>query len=281
MTIHRRIRSATVPVLLGFVLAGGMTLPGVHAAGTGASTHKGTASLKLVNAGYLTVGTDASYPPMESGTVGHYFGADIDLARALAKAMGLKGARIINNAFDTIIPAMAVRHKFDVIMSSMSDTPLRRQTISFVDYMRANEGILVRSSSTVHANSYSGLCGMTVSVQSGTTELDGLHAANAKCAKKIGIKVFTQDTAAYQALVSRHADAYTSDLPVVALYVKDGHGAFRLAGKSFGAGGDYGIGLQKNNPGLKVALTRAVSKIRANGQYRRILNKWGVNGASL
>src|SRR5579864_6765410 len=66
------------------------------------------AALKLKNPGYLTVGSDTTYPPMESydTSTRQYVGADIDLANALAKAMGLKGAKIVNNTFNTIILAL-------------------------------------------------------------------------------------------------------------------------------------------------------------------------------
>jgi polar amino acid transport system substrate-binding protein len=211
---------------------------------------------------------------------GQYVGADIDLAQALAKAMGLKGAKIVNNSFNTIQPAL-FRHKFDVIMSSMSDTPARRKKIAFVDYMRGDEAIVVRKSSSIHANSYAGMCGHTVSVESATTELDGLNAANAHCAKKINIKQYTYDTDAFQALMSGHADAYTGDYVVAAQYVKSHAGVLRLAGKTFSAGGPYGIGLLKSNSALKAALARALAKIRSNGQYAAILKKWNVGKASL
>jgi polar amino acid transport system substrate-binding protein len=239
-------------------------------------------SLHLIRPGYLTVGSDTTYPPMESvdKRTGKYVGADIDLAIALARAMGLRGATIINNSFNTIIPAL-FRRKFDIIMSSMSDTSARRLKIAFVDYMRGDEAIVVHASSSIHANSYAGVCGLSVSVESATTELDGLNAANQHCAKKITIKQFAADTDAFQAFISGHADAYTGDYVVAAQYVKAHPGALRLAGKSFSAGGPYGIGLLKSNPALKAALTRALSKVKANGQYMAILKKWSITGAAL
>jgi polar amino acid transport system substrate-binding protein len=238
--------------------------------------------LSLKTNGYLTVGTDATYPPMESNSNGKIVGADVDLANALARAMGLKGAIMVNHVFDTIIPAMLVRHQFDAIMSSMNDTPARRgEGVAFVDYMRASEAILVRSSSSIHTNSYAGLCGHSVAVERGTTEQDGLDAANKKCKKSIDIHVLGADTDAYQAFNSGHVDAYTGDLPVAANYVALSHGRYRLAGKAFAAGEDYGIGLPKAEHALKVALKNALRKIKQSGKYRHILQKWHVSGAAL
>jgi polar amino acid transport system substrate-binding protein len=278
MSIRNGIRASLAVTVI--MLAGFSTGVGV----VSAHQHQGkaTAALKLKNAGYLTVGTDATYPPMESyDTSSHAFlGADIDLGNALAKAMGLKGAKFVNNTFSTIILSLG-RGNFDVIMSSMNDTPDRAKQIFFVDYMRASEGIVVRSGSGIHANSYSALCGKTVTVQDGTTEASGMEAANKTCKSKISIKKFPGDTAAYQAFAAHKSDAYTTDLPVAALYVKQSHGQLVLAGKPFGAGQDYGIGVPKNNSGLRNALKSALGKVRASGQYKSILTKWGVGGATI
>jgi polar amino acid transport system substrate-binding protein len=197
----------------------------------------------------------------------------------LAHAMGLKGAKIVSNDFNSIIPSMTIRHRFDVIMSSMNDNADRRKLVLFVDYMRSSEAILVRSSSSIRGNSYAAVCGHSVAVESGTTEFEGLVQQAKTC--HITIKTYTHDTDAYQAFVSRHTEAYTGDLPVVVYYVKKSGGSFRTAGKAFAAGQDYGIAMPKNAYKLRNAISRALRKIRANGQYRQILQKWGVAGGAL
>ncbi|GAC1468957.1 MAG: hypothetical protein NVS2B16_22930 [Chloroflexota bacterium] len=249
---------------------------------TPVSAHNPPAKLQLVHPGFLTVGSDTTYPPMESRSAnGKFVGADIDLANALAHAMGLKSAIIVETNFDSIIPAMTSRHAFDVIMSSMNHTPDRAKVIGFVDYMQASEGIVVKTASSIHANSYAGICGHTIAVESGTTEYSGLTSANKSCAKKITVKNFTHDNDAFQAFASGHAEAYTGDLPVAALYVKQHAGGLRLAGHPFGTGQKYGIGLAKNAGALHQAVASALQKVRANGQYRRILNHWGLAAAAL
>lgn len=270
----RRITASTILILANLVTLS----TGIAQAQSG--QHAAANPLHLLNPQWLTVGTDATYPPMESRntSTGQIVGADADLANAMAKAMGLKGAKMVNNTFSTIIPAMTVRHRFDVIMSSMNDTRSRRKVITFVDYMKASEAIVVNKSSGIHANGYGQMCGKTVSVENGTVELDGLNAANKKCSSKINVKSFAADTDAFNALVSGHSDAYTGDLPVALLYVKQ-HNSLRLAGKPFGAGENYGIGLPKGNHALKSALHAGLKKIRKSGKYFHILLRWGIEGA--
>lgn len=277
--MHRNVRLLSGVILVATVLVGASQRGALAAPYVGAAPQ-----LTLIHPGYLSVGSDTTYPPMESKDLQHggYKGADVDLANALARAMGLKGARIVPTTFSSIIPALQ-RRNFDVIMSSMNDTPDRRKQISFVDYMQlvAAEAILVPKSSALHASGYGGMCGHTISVQAGTAELDDLTTANKSCKTKIDIKSYSLDTDAFQALASGHVDAYTTDLPVALFYLKAHSTAIRFAGKAFGSGAKYGIGIPKSATALRAAVVTALRKIHANGQYLRILKKYGLGGTAL
>jgi polar amino acid transport system substrate-binding protein len=279
------LRFRAPSALIAAVLCAGLTLGGFAAQ---ASAH-GAASptlLNLVHPGILSVGSDTSYPPMESSDVHHpgqFIGADVDLANALARAMGLSGAKIVSTSFDSIIPALQ-RHNFDVIMSSMNDTAVRRKQINFVDYMslKASEEVLVARSTSLKLGSYHGLCGRTVSVEAGTAELSDLQAATKKCgSKSIDIKQYTADTDAFQALVAGHSEAYTTDLPVALYYAKTFKSRVKFAGRGIGGGAFYGIGVSKTNPGLRTVLRKALSTIRRNGTYAKILKKYGLGSTAI
>lgn len=282
--VTRRFHRTWIAAALSCVILVGMSGYG-EASIAKVSTHRGAAAaLPLVHSGYLTVGSDTTYPPMESKDPStlKFVGADVDLANALAKAMKLKGAIIVTNTFDTLINVMLSRHKFDIIMSSMNDRPDRRKLgVNFIDYMRASEAIMVKKSSMIHANGYAGVCGHSVSVELGTTEADGLTAANKQCKNRITIKTFATDTEAYTAFASGHSDAYTSDYPVVANYVKLHQSQYREAGAPFGATENYGIAVPKKSTALYHALTAAYHQLRSNGQYRQILRRWGLQGAAI
>lgn len=281
---RRQLASSALVVVLAIALAacGSSGSKSASPPTPSAGNHPTAAKLHLINSGVLTVGSDTSYPPMESRdpSSGQYVGADVDLASALAKQMGLSSAKIVNAAFDSLIPSLA-SNRFDVIMSSMNDTPERAKKVSFVDYMTASEGILVNKGSGIHAKDYSALCGKNVAVERGTTELDGLNAANKKCSSPIHILSFTDDSAAFQAFAAGHSDAYTSDLPVIANYVKKYGSKYEQAGPAISAGENYGIAVSKSNPSLLAALKKALSQIRSNGTYDKILKKWGVADAAL
>ena len=95
--------------------------------------------------GTLTVAADATYPPNEFiASNGHtVVGMDADLAKALTRVMGLK-AKIVNATFDSIIPGLA-SHKYDLGMSSFTDTKERQKTVDFVTYFSAGTSFFVKA----------------------------------------------------------------------------------------------------------------------------------------
>lgn len=236
-----------------------------------------TAGLHLIHPGYLTVGTDATGPPMESRRNGRYRGADIDLADALSRTLNLHGVKIVDRPFNTLIQALQHR-QFDVIISSMNDTAGRREIIYFVDYMRADEAIVVRKNSLIYATSYGWLCGRSVGVYEGSVEWEQLEAASARCHKPILIRASTGNPFK-QFFLTRQTEAYTADLTEAVLELK-GYPDLRLAGPPIESGENYGIGVAPSNQSLRQALVDAISRIMSTGEYERILDRWGVGNAA-
>jgi polar amino acid transport system substrate-binding protein len=249
---------------------------------SGGAPGGGVTPLHLLQPGYLTVGTHPAYPPMESTDprTHQFIGADIDLANALARAMGLKGARFISETPVKLLPSL-VAHRFDVIMSATNHTPERARMVDFVDYMTASTGILVRKGSGITANTFHDLCGHSVSVQNNAVQVDELNKTNRSCTSKIRILIFPSDPQAIQALKAGRAEAYTADLPPVVYHQKQYPSLFQLAGKPISTHQNYGIALNKNEGVLKTALQNALARIRGSGQYGAILKKWGVSGQAL
>src|ERR1051325_105689 len=83
----------------------------------------GSNDLGLRTAKVLTIGSDIEYAPKEFYKEGTEtpIAMDIDLGNALAKEMGLTAKFVNDTDFAGIIGAMN-SGRFDIIMSSMSDT---------------------------------------------------------------------------------------------------------------------------------------------------------------
>ena len=91
----------------------------------------------------LTVAADATYAPDEfiapdGKTV---IGMDADMAKAIAELMGLQG-EVQNIPFDSIIPGLAAG-KYNLGMSSFTDTKDREKTVDFVTYASAGTSFYV------------------------------------------------------------------------------------------------------------------------------------------
>ncbi|HEY2653140.1 MAG TPA: ABC transporter substrate-binding protein [Solirubrobacteraceae bacterium] len=261
---------------------------------TGTSTSSSSTSganpavAKLVPAaikskGTLTVAADATYAPDEFiGSDGHTIvGMDADLSKALAQVMGLK-ANVVNATFATIIPGLAAG-RYDMGASSFTDTKAREQTVDFVDYANVGESFYTKASGGTSIGSISDICGLTVSVESGTTEEADAKTQSGKCTKagKAAVKVlvFNTQTEANLAVSSGRAQLGFSDTPVADYQVKQSGGLFKIVGAAF-APAPYGLAIPKQ-PALAPALLAAMKVLEANGTYASIFSHWGLSGIAI
>jgi polar amino acid transport system substrate-binding protein len=232
--------------------------------------------------GALTVAADATYAPNEFiGSDGHtVVGLDADLAAALGQVLGLK-INMINATFDTIIPGL-VSGKYNLGMSSFTDTKERQKTVDFVTYYVAGTSFYVKASAGPGIASLAGLCGHKVAVEKGTTQQADAQAQAAKCksaGKPLSLQIFNDQNAVNLALSSGRADVAMADSPVAAYQVKQSGGTFKLSGQPYGTA-PYGIAIPKNS-GMAKPVLAALEHLMANGMYMKILDKWGVQEGAI
>jgi len=236
-----------------------------------------------VKSGGLKVAADASYAPNEfvakdGKTV---VGMDADLAKAIAAVLGVK-ATIVNAGFDSIIPGLSAG-KYNVGMSSFTDTKEREKTVDFVTYFSAGTSFYVKASGGATINGLADLCGKKVAVEKGTTQADDATAQSKKCTtagkSAVTVLTFPDQNGANLALSSGRADVVMADSPVAAYAVKQSNGQFKLTGTTYGTA-PYGIAIPKNS-GLAKPVLAAVTKLIADGQYKKILTTWGVQDGAI
>jgi polar amino acid transport system substrate-binding protein len=206
---------------------------------------------------------------------------DPDLAKALAGALGLK-AKVVNATFDGIIPGLAA-NKYDLGMSSFTDTKEREKTVDFVTYFSAGTSFYVKAQGGPAITGLDSLCGHKVAAEKGTTQAADATAQDKKCkaAGKSGVtvSVFPDQNGANLAINSGRADVGMADSPVADYQVKQSGGQFKVVGTPYGTA-PYGIALPKGN-GMAPAVRDGLSALIASGTYKQILTKWGVQDGAI
>lgn len=241
-----------------------------------------TAPAAIKSAGTLAFCSDIAYPPLEfyEGTTA--MGADVEIGTELAKRMGVK-AEFANTGFDGIIASLQGK-KCDAIISSLTDSAERQKQIDFVDYAEFGLATLIKKGATGY-DSIEALGGKDVAVQNGTTTKQVLEGESKKIeaagGEKIKVVVFPKDSDAANALRTGKVDAYVTDAPPAAYYVKRSPDAFELAASPQLESAPIGIGLRKDDAELKTALQEGIDAMTQDGTLKGILEKWELGDALL
>ena len=259
--------------------------------GTSATGAIDISGVEELSDGTLDIGSDIAYAPIEflDETTNEPVGLDIDIANALAAALGVE-AKFNNGAFDGLLGALDAE-RYDVIMSAMTASEERKEQVDFVEYFNAGSGIIVGKGNPKAIKTADDLCGKKVAVQEGTTQVDflvgpadapGGQDKTCKDAGKGGITVlkFGTDPEAVQALAAGQADAEMADFPVAAYSAQQSKGALEIVPNQIEPA-PYGVAVRKASTPLNEALTKAFAEIKKSGKYDEILKKWNLEAGKL
>ncbi|MFE7229231.1 ABC transporter substrate-binding protein [Streptomyces sp. NPDC002405] len=245
--------------------------------------------------GVIRVGSDIAYAPVEfKDNTGKVVGIDPDLAAAMSKQLGVT-FKFENGTFDGLLTGLR-SDRYDIAMSAMTDNKSRQEGIDpttnkkvgegvdFVDYLTAGVSIYTRKGDTRGITTWADLCGKKLAVQRGTVSEDLAKAEAKKCpgGKTISMQAFDDNQQAETRLRSGGADAVSADFPVAAYAVKTSGGGkdFELVGEQVDAA-PYGIAVGKSSTQLRDALQAALNAIIQNGEYQKILEKWGAQDGAV
>ena len=202
-------------------------------------------------------------------------GFDIDMASALAHAMGLTSQHK-NISFDGLIPALQAG-QCSAIISGLYDKPERRAVVDFVDYAATGDSLIVKADSAIRASSLDDMAGKKVALGVGTAGEGELAAANKKlgAAGRPEIIVVPMGTSAeaFQQLSAGLVDAYLGSTDQVAYYERQKPGSVKLAGPPLFKL-DVGVATLKSDPALHAAFEAALRDVKASGAYDGIVKKW-------
>jgi polar amino acid transport system substrate-binding protein len=242
------------------------------------------------SAGKLVIATDASYAPNEflKNGQGEPIGMDIDLGNAIGQLLGLQ-TEWKPTTFDGILAGINAG-RFDLSLSSFTDTKKREEQVNFVTYLQAGVSIVVAKGNPENIQSSQDLCGKKVGAENGTTEQDMLTKADVddsvvKICQDAGkpapdFSGYPSQSDVNVAPASGRLDAYMADTPVAEYAVKITGDKFEKVGEDVGVA-PYGIALPKKPAELTTAVQRAVQKLMDDGDYAKILDNWGLSDGAI
>jgi len=234
------------------------------AASSEAASSAATAELTTVEAGKLTMATNAAFPPYEMTTdAGEFEGIDVDTAKAIAEK--LQELQIDDMDFDAALLSVQ-QGKADIVMAGVTVTDERKAVMDFSDsYATGIQSIIVPNDSDIA--SPDDLAGKTIGTQRGTT-------GYIYCSDDFGdenVVAYDDGLTAVQALNNGQVDAVVIDNAPAQEFVAANPG-LKVLDTSY-AEEDYAIGMAKGSA-LEDAVNKALEELKADGTLQAIVDKY-------
>ena len=224
------------------------------------------AAVTTVNAGKLTMSTNAAFPPYEMTTdTGDFEGIDIEVAGAIAKKLGLE-LQVDDMDFDAALLA-AQNGKSDMVMAGVTVTDERQKVMDFSDtYAEVIQSIIVPEGSDIATAD--DLSGKAIGTQRGTT-------GYLYCTDDFGeenVIAYDDGLTAVQALNNGQVDAVVIDNAPAQEFVAANPG-LKILDTAY-AQEDYAIGVAKGNTQLLDAINGALEELQDDGTLQAIVDKY-------
>jgi len=224
----------------------------------------------------LRIGIEAAYPPFASKTdKGEIVGFDYDIGNALCEEMKAK-CTWVEQEFDGLIPALKVR-KIDAILSSMSITDDRKKSVDFTKRYYLTPARLVMKDGTTVSDSLDELKGKKIGVQRGS--IHDRFAKEVLAPKGATIVPYGTQNEIYLDVAAGRLEGTVAVATLLedGLLKTDAGKGYAFVGPSFTDakyfGDGIGIAVRKGDA-LKDKINTAIDGIRANGEYKKIQDKY-------
>jgi glutamate transport system substrate-binding protein len=260
MRLSRALRVSAAVVAAGLILA-------ACGGGSGGSTNVVS---KAKNDRKLTIGIKFDQPGVGLKTQdGKYTGFDVDVARYVAKQLGVDESGI------TFVEAqtpqredLIMKGQVDYVVASYSITDARKQRVSFAGpYFVAHQDLLVRQDNTditgpESLNGNKKLCSVKGSTSAQTVQQ--------RYANKVQLLPVDKYSDCVTSLLNGTVDAMTTDDVILAGYAAQQPGKLKVVGKGF-TDENYGIGVKKDDTETQTAINDAITKMEQDGSWQAAL----------
>lgn len=230
------------------------------------------AALTTVNAGKLTMSTNAAFPPYEMTTdTGDFEGIDIEVAGAIAEKLGLE-LQVDDMDFDAALLA-AQNGKSDMVMAGVTVNEDRLEVMDFSDtYATGVQVVIVKEDSPIQTIDDLANAEM-IGCQADTTGY--IYCSYPPEEGGYGedhVTAYDNGALAVMALMNDQVDAVVIDNAPAQEFVKANEG-LKILDTEF-AVEDYAIGFAKGNTALKDAVNAALKELIEDGTVQSIIDKY-------
>jgi len=252
----------------GVVAAAALSLPAVAA--DNALWEKSTLN-QIVKSGKLRVGLEAGYLPFEmKDKAGNIVGFDVDMAKLMAKAMGVE-LELVNTGWDGIIPAL-LTDKFDMLMSGMTITAERNLKVNFTDpYIVVGQSVILSKKLAGTVTSYRDLNNPKYTIASKLGVTGDLVAKRLLSRAKLNL--YETEAEGSLEVMNGNADAFIYDFPYNAIFAAENSKSVVHLSEPF-TYEPLGIAIRKGDPDFLNWINNFLRQIKGDGTYDRIYAKW-------
>jgi polar amino acid transport system substrate-binding protein len=223
---------------------------------------------KIKTQGKIVVGTDATYPPMESiDEKGNFVGLDIDIAKEIASDLKVQ-IEFKNIPWETLISFEPLQKgEVDMLISSITITPERAEKVAFSDpYLNAGQVIVTTVEKLGEIKGVGDLANKKVGVQINTTSENE--------AKKYTSSVIAFDDyiKAKEALLKGEIDAIVIDYPA-GLGLVSKEPKLKIVGEPF-TQEFYGIAVRKDATEFLKEINKTIRRLKMEGKLETLIQSW-------
>jgi len=234
---------------------------------------------RIQKRGELIVGTMGNMPPLNmTAKDGEIFGLEPDLARMMAKAMGVK-VKFVTKPFPELLPALEAG-EVDMVMSGMTITPRRNMKVAFVGpYFISGKAFLTKIKTIALAKEAD-------EVNSPNTKLVTLKDSTSQAFAQVVLDKTTLVTTgtydeAVDMVLQDKVEAMIADYPICVVSVFRYPEAGLLSVVTPLTYEPIGIAIPANDPLLMNWTRNTLNSIEASGNLDELRLKWFARGSWL
>ena len=253
---------AAVAVKDATVAAGEKT---AEVAGAAVAAVAGAAGIATAKEGTIRMITEATFPPYEFRQGKEVVGIDVEICKAIAKALG-KELAIEDVEFDSVIPSL-IAGKAELAAAGITVTEDRKMKVDFSHpYVRTGIVFIFAKDKPFDAEKAEEAKGKRVGVQNGTTSADYVR-------EKLGQEpeMFDSPASAFAAMKAGKVDVVIADIDPAKAVIK-GEPDYDIS--ELLTVEEYAVAIKKGQPELLAVLNKVIDDLDASGKLDEIKDEW-------